>query len=148
MNIPIRIFLLALTLFIFKNIGYAQVPKLDSVKVEFQGFHTETFYDVSCEAFDETFDDTRRIQTFYKQDDLSKFSTFKQYFKLQKKHSIDVRGAIVFYYKKRSIKYCFDLVGRFYKDEKFYYNKKLLIYISDKLYTNHPKYLDKLREHE
>ena len=125
---------------------FAQKSKLDYVKVESVGFYTETPYDVSCEVFSSIFKDSKKVKTFHDEQELSKFELLTKDFKsYTKNRSFDVRGTIVYSYGKTNTKYCFDTFGYFYKDGKLYFNKKLLIYISDKIYTNHPKYLDTLR---
>jgi len=146
MNKAIRTFLLVLMFFICKNIGYAQTANLDSVKVEFAGFGIETFFAVNCEDFDTEFKQEMAVKTFYIQDDLSKFFALIKQFKPQTKQSLDVRGSIIYYYKRKSIKYCFDVFGNFYKDGQLFYNNELLIYVTDKLDRRHPKYLDTLRQ--
>jgi len=62
--------------------------------------------------------------------------------------SFDTRGSITFIYGKASSKYCFNIFGYFYKDGKYYFNKQLLIFITDKISAHHPKYLDTLRQYE
>jgi hypothetical protein len=124
----------------------AQTGHLDSVKVEFAGFNTESFTDVSCEAFDYTFKDTKKIKVFRDEQDLAEFKQLTKDFKQTSKQSLDVRGAITYYYSKKSDKYCFTVFGYFYSIGKFYYNKALLIYLSDRIYADHPKYLDTLKQ--
>ena len=125
---------------------HGQTHKLDSVKVTFEGFYTETFVDVSCEAFNSTFKDTKKVKVFYNEQDLSKFKLLTAKFKPAKSQSMDVRGEIIYNYGKIPIKYCFTVFGYFYKNGKTFYNKDLLIYISDRFYRHHPKYLDTLRQ--
>jgi hypothetical protein len=127
------------------NVSFGQVHKPDSVKIEFEGFNTETFRDVSCEDFATSFLKTKKIKVIYAPSDLSRFELLKSDFKKAKNRSLDVRGTITYSYGKNSTKYCFDVFGYFYKDGQLYTNKNLLIAISDKTYTNHPKYLDTLR---
>ncbi|MDP9076855.1 MAG: hypothetical protein M3O71_05490 [Bacteroidota bacterium] len=127
----------------------AQNNKLISVKVEFAGFNIETDVDVSCEAFDGTFKETKTKKNFNNSRDLLKFQSItKEFRQLTKKQSFNVRGIIIYSYGKTIDKYCFDTFGCFYKDGKLYYNKALLIYLTDKLFNKHPKYLDTLRHHE
>jgi hypothetical protein len=146
MKIALRTSLLVSLSFLWCAVGHAQIRKLDSVKVEFEGFDTETVFDVSCEAFNSTFKATKKIKSFHNNYDLSKFNSLIKEFKPQTKLSFDVRGAIIYYHEKKATKYCFDVFGRFYKDGRLFYNKKLLIYLTDKMYINHPKYLDTLRQ--
>jgi hypothetical protein len=137
------LFVLLLT-FICK-VSFGQVHKPVSVKIEFQGFDKETFADVSCEDFATSFLKTKKIKVMNDSHDLSRFELLKNDFKEAKNRSFDVRGSITYSYSKASSKYCFDVFGYFYKDGKLYSNKNLLIAISDKIYTDHPKYLDTLR---
>jgi len=117
------------------------------VQVTFEGFDTETFFDISCDAFNSTFKSTKKVKVFHNEQDLSKFKLLIAKFKPIKSQSIDVRGEIIYNYGKTAIKYCFTVFGYFYKDGKMYYNKDLLIYISDQFYRHHhPKYLDTLRQ--
>lgn len=125
---------------------YGQAQKLYSVRVEFEGFDTETFVDVNCEQFDSSFKKTKKIKIFYNKPDLSKFELLLKDFKPATKQSLDVRGKIIYTYGKTPVKYCFTVFGCFYKEGKLYYNKKLLMLISDKIYGNHPEYLDTLRQ--
>ena len=145
MKISISIILIALLSFLCSNAGHAQKDKLDHVRVEFEGFQTETVVDVSCDAFNSTFKDTKKVKVFNDEHDLSILRLLtKEFTPYSKNRSLDVRGTIVYDYGETTIRYCFDTFGNFYKDGKLYYNKKLLIYISDKIYANHPKYLDTL----
>ena len=146
MKIACPIILIVLLFFSWGITCHAQTHKLDFVKVEFEGFDTETVIDVSCETFDHTFKDTKKIKVFYNEQDLSKFKLLTKEFKQTKPQSLDVRGVIVYSYGKTTVKYCFTVFGYFYSNGKFYYNKNLLIYLSDKVYTRHPKYLDTLRQ--
>lgn len=137
------------TLFIH-NKTYSQSHSLNHVKIESAGFDTETIIDVSCEAFAHTFNDgEKKIKNSYNKTDLYHFQSLILALKpVKAKKSLDVRGSITYYYGKTGTKYCFDVWGYFYKDGKYYYNKNLLIYISDKVYSYHPKYLDTLRQYE
>jgi hypothetical protein len=146
MKIAFYTILIVLVSLLYNTVCRAQVHKLDSVKVEFEGFNTETIADVSCEVFDSAFKDTKKIKGFYDKVNLSQFKSLAEDFKQQKeKRALDVRGTIIYHYGITSVKYCFNVFGYFYKDGKLYYNKKLLIAISDKIYKNHPQYLDTLR---
>jgi hypothetical protein len=128
--------------------SFAQTHKLDSVKVEFEGFYTETVFDIACNAFDSMFLKTKKTKVIYEGRDLSSFESLKTNFKHTKERSLDVRGKIIYHYGKETAKYCFDVFGYFYKEGKLYYNRKLLIAVSNNLYSNHPQYLDTLRYHE
>ncbi|MDB5157582.1 MAG: hypothetical protein JWR50_2289 [Mucilaginibacter sp.] len=145
---PIFIVFLVTTLSISQIVTFAQIRKLDSVKLEFEGFNTETIIDVTCDAFDHTFKNTKKIKLVRDKSNLFEFISQIKTFKKLKDKSIDVRGKIIYYYGEETSTYCFDIFGRFYKDGKLYYNKNLLIVISNNLYTNHPKYLDTLRSYE
>jgi len=126
--------------------SYGQSHKLDSVRVEFEGFETETVFDISCEQFDFSFKKTKKVKVFYSKHDLSRFELLKKDFKPAKKQSLDIRGKVIYTYGKTPVKYCFTKFGFFCKDGKLYFNKKLLMLISDKIYGNHPEYLDTLRQ--
>lgn len=130
------------------NAGFAQIHRLDSIKVEFEGFYTETVFNVNCDAFDNTFLNTKKSKIIYNSRDLSTFESLKKNFKQTRERSFDVRGKVTYHYGKRSVKYCFDVFAYFYKDGKLYYNKKLLIAISNNFYSGYPRYLDSLRNHE
>jgi hypothetical protein len=149
MKKTLYLFLFVQVLILKENVSYGQVHKLDSIRVEFEGFFTETVADVSCEAFSYTFRETKKVKVFSDKHKLSQLQSLMQNLKLLKeKKSFDVRGVIVYIYGKMEVKYCFDTFGYFYKDGRFYFNKNLLIAISDNVYNNHPKYLDTLRYHE
>jgi hypothetical protein len=146
MKIAICTFLLVQLSFLRWSEGYAQINKLDSVKVEFEGFNTKSIADVSCEAFNYTFRDTKKTKRLFQEEEVSKINLLMKEMKPATKISFDVRGALTCYYKKRPTKYCFDVWGYFYKDGQLFYNKKLIIYLADRMYTYHPKYLDTLRQ--
>jgi len=126
--------------------SYGQAHKLDSVRVEFEGFGTETPFDISCDDFSRSFKKTKKIKAFYNKDDLSQFELLKKDLKPTTEQSMDIRGQIIYSYGQSSNKYCFTVFGCFYTDGKQYYNKQLLMFISDKMYGDHPKYLDTLRQ--
>ncbi|SDE94144.1 hypothetical protein SAMN05216464_11110 [Mucilaginibacter pineti] len=140
-----KIFFVQLLLLSYST-GFAQIHKPDSVKLEFEGFDTETVYAIPCDAFDYIFLKTKKIKIINKQQDLSKFESLRKNFKQAKERSFDVRGKITYHYGNKAAKYCFDTFGFFYKDGKLSYNKKLLMAISDNIYSNHPEYLDTLRQ--
>jgi hypothetical protein len=125
---------------------FAQSQQLRSVKIETEGFWTETIFDVSCESFDLSFKETKKCKFFNNPKDLLKFETMMKNFKPSTWKSFDVRGTVTYRYNRAVEKYCFDVFGHFYKDGKLYYNKNLLIAISDKVYNDHPKYLDTIRQ--
>lgn len=141
-----RLILLMYLSFLLSTVSRAQINKLDSVRVEFEGFDTETFHDVSCEDFKSSFKGTKKTKRFHQEQEVSKINVLMKGMKPATKISFDVRGALTCYYEKKNTKYCFDVWGYFYKDGRLFYNKRLLIYLTDKLYTNHPKYLDTLRQ--
>ena len=149
MKTAIVIVLIAHLSFISGTEHQVQNHKLNSVNIEFVGFDTETFVDVSCEGFHSSFDNVKNKQ-FFSGEDLLQFKLMTKDFEPRTRlQSFDVRGEIIFRYGKIADKYCFDVWGNFYKDGKFYYNKTLLIYIADKMLTyRHPKYLDTLRRDE
>ena len=124
---------------------FSQNQKLDSVKVEFEGFYTETVIDVTCDAFNNTFLKTKKMKVVRQKQRLLEFESLRKNFERAKDKSLDVRGKVTYCYRAKAVKYCFDIFGYFYKDGKLYYNKKLLVAIADNLYSNHPKYLDTLR---
>lgn len=126
--------------------SHGQASKLDSVRVEFEGFDTETAFAINCEQFNFSFKKSKKVKTFFNEYDLAGFELFKKNFKPAENQSLDVRGAIIYSYGKKHVKYCFTVFGCFYKDGKLYYNKALLMFISDKISGNHPKYLDTLRQ--
>jgi hypothetical protein len=146
MKKALYIFLFVQALVLKGNTTFGQVNKLDSIRIAFEGFNTETITDVSCEEFDSSFKETKKTKAIYNERDLIKFGQLVKNFKPAKSRSFDVRGSIIYNYQKNAIKYCFDVFGYFYKDGKLYYNKNLLIAISNKVYNNHPKYLDTLRQ--
>jgi hypothetical protein len=146
MKKALYIFLFVQVLILKGNISFGQAHELDSIKIEFEGFYTETIADVSCEEFGSLFKETKKVKVIYNEHDLIRFAQLMKNFKPAKSRSFDVRGSIIYNYQKAIVKYCFDKFGYFYKDGKLYYNKNLLIAISDKVYNNHPKYLDTLRQ--
>jgi len=124
---------------------YSQNSKLLSVKAECGGFFTETVMNLDCDNFRRQFKETMSVKSFASLQDVYQFNSLIKKFKKQEMPTnVDIRGIMTLNYKKESVKYCFDLFGRFYKDGKAYQNTKLLSYISDKLYSDHPQYLDTL----
>ena len=146
MRFSYRVFVVTLIYSLCNLTCYAQAHHLDSVKVAIEGFNTESIEDVSCEDFNYYFKKTKKIKVFRDVNDLTKFKLLTKHLKQTAKHSLDVRGTITYYYINKPVKYCFTVWGYFYNAGKFYYNKTLLIYISDKIYNNHPRYLDTLRQ--
>jgi hypothetical protein len=146
MKIASNAILVILLSFLLDVECYGQTQKLDSVKITFEGFYTESIEDISCEDFASAFKDTERVKIFSNEQDLSKFKLLVKKFKPTKHRPLDVRGEIIYWYGRSHVKYCFEVFGYFYKDDKMYYNKDLLIYIADQFYTHHPKYLDTLRQ--
>jgi hypothetical protein len=128
--------------------GFSQSHKLDSVKIEFEGFDTKTFVDVTCDAFNSTFLTTKKIKVVQQKQNLLEFESLRKNFEQARDRSFDVRGKVTYFYGATAVKYCFDIFGYFYKDGRLYHNKKLLIAVANDLYSNHPKYLDTLRYHE
>jgi hypothetical protein len=137
--------LVTLMFLLTHKIGFGQNRQPDSIKVEFEGFNTETFASVTCDAFDHTFLKTKKVKLIRTGEDLIELESLVTNFKYSKEKSLDVRGKVTYYYGMKTSKYCFDVFGAFYKDGRLYYNKKLLIAISEYMYSNHPEYLDTLR---
>lgn len=146
-NVFYRLLIVQTLLLCFSG-GFSQSHKLDSVKIEFEGFDTETVFDVTCDAFNNTFIGTKKNKVVHQERNLIEFESLRKNFEPAKDRSFDVRGKITFRYGAKAVQYCFDTFGYFYKAGKLYHNKKLLIAIADNLYSNHPKYLDTLRYHE
>jgi hypothetical protein len=147
MNSTFKIAASILLVFFFES-SSGQAHKLDSVKLESEGFNTESFTDVTCEAFDDSFKETKKIKVTHQKAQLSNLTLLVKGLKKVQGKSIDVRGKVTYYYGRSLNSYCFDVFGRFYKDGRFYYSKDLLIAISNILYSTHPNYLDTLRYHE
>jgi len=131
----------------FLNTCFSQQRRIDSIRIDIESLDTESFYDISCSDFDNSFRDTKKIKTFRDRQTLSDFNISLKGFTLSKFKSIDVRGKITIY-GDRLEKYCFGQFAQFYKDGKLYFNKKLLILILEKVYGVHEKYLDTLQNHE
>ncbi|QKJ32478.1 hypothetical protein HQ865_22840 [Mucilaginibacter mali] len=149
MNKMIYILLSAVGALLVSINSYGQSDSLVSVKVVIAGFDTETFADVSCDMFDHTFKNEKKYNAFSKKSELQHFiSLLKEFKSVKALRSFDVRGSVSYNYSKVSNKYCFDTFGYFFKDGKYYFNRNLVIYIQDKVYGNHPKYLDTLTHHE
>ncbi|WP_139235732.1 hypothetical protein [Mucilaginibacter polytrichastri] len=132
------------------NCSYAQPLALNSVKIKWVDFNMEAFANVSCEDLDHSFNDgEKRSKSIFNKKDLLHFqSRLKGLKPIKPLQSFDVRGSVNLIYSKRNVKYCFDVFGHFYKDGNYYFNKQLLIYISDKIFVHHPEYLDTLRQYE
>ncbi len=144
MSLRLRFFALYLTATI-SSLCYAQNKQLTLVKIEFQGFDTETIFDVDCDRFHQTFKETMSTRTFTKKSDLVQFQSYRSRFRMIKSCSGDIRGTITFKDGEKSTRYCFDTFGRFFIGNKVYQNINLLSFISDKLYRDHPVYLDTLK---
>ncbi len=130
------------------GLSFGQTHKLDSVKIEFEGFFTETIIDVPCDAFDYSFKETKKVKIIHDKTQLSLFNTQLKNLQHITNKPLDVRGKITYHYRNSNRKYCFDKFGKFYRNGQVFYNKKLLIAISDILYSNHPDYLNTLKFHE
>lgn len=147
----IRILLIIQAVFLLQNRSYGQSVNLTSATIKCVDFDIETFADISCEAFDNSFNQgEKKIKFIFNKADLLQFQSLIKEFKAAKAlQSFDTRGSINFFYSKTGEKYCFNRFGYFYKDGKYYFNKQLLIFITDKIFANHhPKYLDTLRQYE
>lgn len=144
MNVKLLLIASCLLSCIFSSC-YSQRKKLSSVKVECGGFFTETVMNVDCNNFRKQLKETMTVKSFTARQEVSEFDSYIKKFKKQVMPiNVDIRGILTLNYKKASVKYCFDVFGRFYRDGQAYQNTKLLSYISDKLYSDHPKYLDTL----
>ncbi len=134
-----KLWLIMLILTCFANsLCYSQNKKLLSVKVECEGFFTETIMNVDCGSFRNQFRESMKVKMFTDINDVSKFGALISCFKKQKNtKKIDVRGIITFNYFKQNLDYCLDTFGIFYKNGKTYQNKKLLNYIANRLYSDH-----------
>lgn len=139
-------FFLMLMMILAGTLCFGQPHKLDSIKIDFEGFDTETPYDIACDAFDYTFSKTKETKTLTQRQTLLRFEFLAKKFESATTQSFDVRGHITYYYHSKPIKYCFGVFGMFYRDGKLYNNKQLLIAISDSFYSNHPSYLDTLKQ--
>jgi hypothetical protein len=123
--------------------AHSQNKKLSSVSIEFEGFFTETIADINCDDFRNVFRHSMKVKLVNDSIGLSRFSLLVTELKEEKKYrSLDVRGIITLHYEKSTDEYCFDKFGYFYKEGIRYHSKKLLRFISDQVYSNHPKYLD------
>ena len=143
--------LLILQIFLLPHIyANGQSSNLNSVTIKWVDFNIESVADVSCEAFDNSFNDgEKKVKFIFNKDDLQQFQSLLNEFKpVKKMGSFDTRGSVNFILGKAQDKYCFNVFGYFYKDGKYYFNKQLLIFITDKIFTHHPKYLDTLRSYE
>jgi len=132
------------------NCGYAQSLSVRSVTIKWVDFDIETIADVSCAVFDNSFNNGEKKTKFiFNKADLFQFQSLLKEFKPVKRlQSFDVRGSVNFIYSKANDKYCFNKFGYFYKDGNYYFNKLLLIFITDKIFTHHHEYLDTLRQYE
>lgn len=149
MKKAIHILLIIQGVLLFHNNSYGQSGSLNSATIKWLDFDMKTLVDVSCDAFDHTFNDEKKLKFIFNKADLFKFQSLLKEFKESKPlRSFDVRGSINFIYGRVSDKYCFNKFGYFYKDGKYYFNKPLMIFIADKIFTQHPKYLDTLRQYE
>lgn len=147
----IHILLIIQSILLMHHCSYGQSHNLNSVTIKWVDFNIETIASVSCDAFDYTFnDEEKKVKFIFSKADLLQFQSLLNGFKPVKPlQSFDVRGSINLIYGKASNKYCFNIFGYFYKDGKYYFNKELLIFITDKVFTGHrPKYLDTLRQYE
>ena len=149
MKTAIRILLVVQVVLLFHNSGYAQSGNLNSATMKWVEFNIETDVDVSCEGFEHTFNDEKKAKFIFNKADLFKFqSLFKEFKEVRPLRSFNVRGSVNFIYGKAGVKYCFNKFGYFFKDGKYYFNKPLMIFIADKIFTQHPKYLDTLRQYD
>lgn len=140
------VLLLIITVVVSWTDGYAQSKSLSRVKIEISDFNIETVVDIDCEHFGHGFSGETQTKMVTDKEGLLQFqSLIKRSVPARDQKSIDVRGSITFNYGNADSKYCFDRFGRFYHDGKFYFNKDLLIYIVDKVYSEHDKYMDTLK---
>lgn len=144
------ILLLIKSIMLLHNFSYAQSSALNSVKIKWVDFNMEAIADVNCEDFDRFFNDgEKKSKSIVNKADLLYFqSGLKEMKPVKPLRSFDVRGSVNFISGKRGVKYCFNIFGYFYKDGNYYFNKQLLIIITDKIFGHHPEYLDTLRQYE
>jgi hypothetical protein len=145
----ISVLLIILGMLLFYNNSYGQSGDLKSATIKWIDFSTETTVAISCEDFEHIFADKEKAKFIFNKADLFKFQSFVKEFKeVRTLQSFDVRGSINFIYGNVAYKYCFSKFGYFYKDGKYYFNKSLMLLIADKIFKQHPKYLDTLRQDE
>ena len=149
MKKSILILLILQILLLPHNYTNGQSPNLNSVTIKWIDFNMESVVAVSCEEFDNFNNGEKKVKFIFNKDDLQRFKSLLNEFKpVKKMGSFDTRGSVDFILGKARDKYCFNVFGYFYKDGKYYFNKQLLIFITDKIFTHHPKYLDTLRRYE
>lgn len=152
MNAKLTIKITFLLIFALQN-GYAQSKqRLSSVHIEFSGFNIESFTRVNCGEYSRKM--STKSRTFKTKKDIRNFDSLALLFTLKQttfslssekmNSNIDTRGTIVFKYDQSYTYYCFDTFGNFFSNGETYENKKLFIYIIDRLYSEHPAYMDKL----
>ncbi|HEY4198684.1 MAG TPA: hypothetical protein VGM63_24250 [Mucilaginibacter sp.] len=145
----ISVLLIIQGVLLFYNNSYGQSGNLNSATIKWLDFNMESIVDISCETFDHTFNDEQKVKFIFNKADLFKLqSLLKKSKEVRPLRSFDVRGSINFIYDNAKDKYCFNIFGYFYKGGKYYFNKSLMILIADKIFKQHPKYLDTLRQYE
>lgn len=126
----------------FLSFNASEESNIKYAKIQFEGFYTESFTRIDCDMFDESFRKTKKNKVLTNRKDLKKLDSLMHCFAKEKHKEIDVRGKITIYYKGEQKTYCFDTIGFFNKDGATFYNKDLLVYISDKVYGYHPEDLN------
>lgn len=122
----------------------AQTKDKIIVKVEVEGFGTETFASVPCDHFDNQFKKTKKKVTFNNEEYLDElYALIKNFNPIENHESIDVRGKITFLDHGKETIYCFDVFAVFYNKGKYFKNVPLLHFIGKKIFDDDLRYLDK-----
>ena len=134
---------------LWHNNSYGQSANLRSATLEEIDFSIETIRDINCEELGKFSEKEKKVKFIFNDADLVQLqSLYKAFKEVKPIPSFDVRGSVNFIFGKAHEKFCFNMFGIFSKDGKYYFNKELLIFITNKLYKSHPEYLDTLRQYE
>lgn len=119
--------LTATVLFCSANSSYAQENKLLAVSIERTSADTQTLVAVDCDQFKGMFkNSTKRYSIKAKSAVQNYEQSTKRFIAASESEKIDVRGIVIFTYRNRKIKYCFDRFGLFYGKGTYFKNQALI----------------------
>jgi hypothetical protein len=120
----------AVLLLCFPPGSFAQKQRLQSVKIEWEDFGTETFAAVSCTGFNSLFKNSKQARLIKRKSELMAFeNSAKGFVRSTESSGINVRGQVTFIYGIVRIKYCFDQFGLFYGRGDYFKDEKLMALI-------------------
>jgi len=119
--------LLITIVILFAHNGIAQSNIPHFIKVTYVAYSIETFFEISCNYFDNAFSkDEYKFHQIKTNSELVILGNTLQDFVKTKSNGIDVRGKIEYILHGRKFKYCFNKFGVFSDGINYYKNNNLV----------------------